>query len=256
MSDKSLRILLDKLPTTDALIQGLERLGIFVDGPEGNLVDSAVMRGLGIDASSRNGLEDRVHPDDRDAFASLRLGEEEARATAEYRVSDAQGQWRWLRTRVVWVKEGEWPYTIGIDEDVTERRRAEDSSRMELEEAERRFDFAESMRAAELVASASPDLGSTIAAVLKQARLSIPFISASVFAKSGPELRFVGSYPEPAQDAEKAMARNSARLEEAIEARSPVILREGSLERIGVPLIFNLDSRAFIPRQGPQHRAR
>lgn len=239
MSDKTLRASVNELPVIDALIDGLERLGVFVSGPEGSVIESAVMRELGLDASSRDSLEDRVHPDDREAYDSLhqRSGEG-AQATAEYRVSDAHGQWRWLRSRLVSVREGGGTYSIGIDEDVTERRLAEDSSRIELDEAERRFDFAESMRAVELVASASPDLGSTIAAVLKQARLSIPFASASVFATGGPELRLVGSYPESAHDAEKAPKRNSECLKEAIDTRSPIIRREGEFEWIGVPLIF------------------
>jgi diguanylate cyclase (GGDEF)-like protein len=231
--------MLDKILPNDALIEGLERLGIFVAGPEGSLVESAVMRELGLDASNRGSLEDRVHPDDREAYDSLcRRSEEGAQATAEYRVSDACGRWRWLHSRLLSVRAGDGTYSIGIDEDVTERRSAEDSSRVDLEEAEHRFDFAESMRAVELVASASPDLGSTIAAVLKQARLSIPFASASVFATGGPELKLVGSYPESAQDAEKAPIRDSACLEEAIETRSPIIRREGELEWIDVPLVF------------------
>jgi diguanylate cyclase (GGDEF)-like protein len=257
MPDKSFHSFMEEFPTTDAWLEGLERLGVFVARSEGRIVEGEAVRGLGIDASRHVELEGRVHPEDLEAFSSLRRAAE-APGIAEYRVSDAQGQWRWLRSRFVSVEAGNGAFVLGIEEDVTERRRVEDRARMELEEAERRFDVAESMRAAELVASASPDLGSTIAAVLKQARLSIPFASASVFARSGAALARIGGYSESGRDPAEDLGEISARLEEAIAARSPIILQEGGRSRIGVPLIFKgkaLGGLEFdLPADGERER--
>jgi len=209
------------------------------------VVDAATMRGLAelgvfvVDAARDGGWAearrcDLVHPEDRPAAAALGDTKLGCAAAAEYRVA-AGGSWRWVSTRVVAVESRGRALVVGVDEDVTARRELEARLLAAAEEAERRFDLSESMRAADLVASAAPDLGATIAAVLGQARMSIPFSSARVYAETEVGLKPVGAFPEgEAREVEPGPGG----IEGVAESRSPLVARAPGSTWIGVPLIL------------------
>jgi diguanylate cyclase (GGDEF)-like protein/PAS domain S-box-containing protein len=230
----------------------LKRMGIFFLDTDGRReCHRLVMEKLGLAGLRAGGdnIADHVHPEDKEAFRSLRLAAaEEGEKSAEYRIRSAGGEWRWIRTRIVSVKAGKEAAVVsfGIDEDITERKLTELELRSELEEAERRYDLAESMRIAELVASASPDLASTVSAVLNQAKLSIPFVSASAYSKQETGLELVGSSPDREGDSTSPEA--SGQLWEVIDSRGPVFIddtsglsrapRGSSCSWLAVPLIL------------------
>lgn len=210
----------------DAGLDGLKKLGLFVVRPAGN------------EGWTRARPDGRLHSDDRQAFRDLGKAKPGGAAMAlEYRTK-VGGEWRWIRTRVAAVESDSGSFIVGVDEDVTERRTAEARLGAELEEAERRFDLSESIRTAELVASASPDIGSTVAAVLGQAKLSIPFSYARVYANSGEELRIMGGFPEEEAECREAEGSVPERVRKVVESRSPLVIHEECSLWIGVPLIF------------------
>jgi diguanylate cyclase (GGDEF)-like protein/PAS domain S-box-containing protein len=254
----------------DEFLEILERVGIsLLDGEDGLESIGPIMERLGLSPSMTDGesLESRVHPEDRKTFRSLRLvSAKEGERSAEYRVRSVSGEWRWMRSRIISVKGNEEAaaVSIRIDEDITGRKREEQELRSELQEAERRYDLAESMRIAELVASASPDLASTVSAVLNQARLNIPFVSASAYSKQETGLETVGSFPD--REGAPIKPEPSSRLWEVISSRSPLFIddasglprtpREVDCSWLAVPLVLRGEALGALEFWIPANDAR
>jgi PAS domain S-box-containing protein len=93
-------------------------------------------------AAGAKDLWSAVHPEDRERLRAGTPGRRERDCTFEYRVTAAQGEVRWVRTRSTPVRDpnGEVRRIVWITEDITDRVRAEEALR--LHEEERRF-FAE-----------------------------------------------------------------------------------------------------------------
>ena len=99
---------------------------------------------LGWDTTGRGWVE-RTHPDDEEAvraqFIAGMKGEEE-RFSAEYRLKDDAGNWRWVHTMGVFQcgPDGKAVRMIGSTADITDRKQAEEELRKLNEELELRVE--------------------------------------------------------------------------------------------------------------------
>jgi PAS domain S-box-containing protein len=123
------------------------------------------------------GWLDTVHPDDREGLAELwrQSVAEKSVVNVEYRIRHVSGEWRWTAVRAVPIlnPDGSMHGWVGMNADVTERKRAEEErllllasergARSEAEEANRSKD--------EFLATVSHELRSPLNAILGWARL-------------------------------------------------------------------------------------
>lgn len=223
MAEASLSKPLSNPIVNSSFAASLERLGCFIK-PLAELFSALDL--------------DQVHPEDRSKLLAIQEAPlEGAPLLIEFRSKSDAGSWRWQRLRAVGQLEQGKLLVVGIHEDITESMEKSQTICADLDEAARRFDLAESVRAAELLASAAPDLGSMIQSVLSQASLCIPYSSAAVYAKKGSSLEFAGGSPDhlPGETLGEPVKH---RLEEAIQARSPIASREAGTGRLCLPLVF------------------
>jgi len=194
----------EKFNEDGKLIECLKGLGFFaLDIESGWSQRSAVMEELGHDPLrlSAEAFEALIHSKDRARMRSLRLrirsgGTDEFSAT--YRILSARGDWHWIKSRGIALKrtpEGAISRLIGVEEDITADKKAEEDLQSEIVEADQQFGLAEALRAAGLAATASLDVSATITNVLQQAQPFIPFRMAVVYAYSADALDLVGNYP-------------------------------------------------------------
>ena len=131
-SERRFRILADELP---AMIWG--------GAPDGRaiLLNKTYCEFFGRSEAELlgGGWYDLIHPDDRDEFfriMELRL-RDHAPVVCQVRMRRADGAWRWIETSARHVGDGVFGY-VGMNQDVTERKAAEEALRASHRELQRR----------------------------------------------------------------------------------------------------------------------
>jgi diguanylate cyclase (GGDEF)-like protein/PAS domain S-box-containing protein len=204
MAKDGMLLFLEKLTENDRLVEGFREIGLFaMDNESGWSQRSTVMERLGCDhlQLGTEAFEALMHSKDRERCRLLWLMTQRGDTdefSAVYRIVNAQGEWHWVKSRGFVLRrtsEGGIALFVGIDEDITADKEAEEDLRSQIVESDQRFGLTEALRAAGLAATASLDIAATIANVLQQAQLYIPFRRAAVYAHSAGGLDLIGIYP-------------------------------------------------------------
>ncbi len=179
---------------TDVIVTKLRQLGLFIQDLEHHRVyPNALWSAWGYSEEDMvfGNFINFVHPEDRE---KVRRAVEDLNTTAEpynsvlFRIKTAQGQWRWVYSTSLTVTrdaQGNLLQYIGFDYDLTEQMEAR-------ERAEHLAREAETLSSAAAIINSQLDLTHTIVAILEQAKLVLPFSSASVQLLKGDVLEIVG----------------------------------------------------------------
>ena len=166
LRDSEQRYMLASQATRDALFDwNLEKNEIYFP------TDERESLGLLSWDGSPEGWSERVHPDDQELFREhsvAALKGEEERFSAEYRLRDDDGEWRWVHTRGVFKRgaDGRALRMIGSTADITERVQAEQMLTQAKEDAE-----AATQAKSDFVAVISHEVRTPMNGVLGMARL-------------------------------------------------------------------------------------
>jgi diguanylate cyclase (GGDEF)-like protein/PAS domain S-box-containing protein len=231
-----MHLFFEKLIGSDDLVERVRALGFFaLDHECGWAQCSPVMEALGRDPQKLgiNAFEALVHSEDRERYRSLWQMTERGDTdtfSAEFRILSIQGEWHWIKSRGIVLRrgpEGGIALFIGIDEDITADKKTEEELQTQVTDAYQRFGLAEALRAAGLAASASIDISATIAQVLQQAQLCIPFHWAAVYSSSpSGELDFIEMYPHDESEIGPPIHGPSSPIWEVVNTKSPRLIDE------------------------------
>lgn len=187
-----------------------------------------------------------IHPDDqkeyREQWRRLTEGKEDT-FHFEYRIqSKRDGEWCWVQSHGVVLKRERGAVVTfgGLDQDLTERKKAEAIIQQQFVDLERVFHQAESLRVASLLTHTSIDLDENIELVLTLAKNLIPFDRATVSQLVCGELRERWSAGEAA--AAHDVAPSNQAVWAVLETRTPSLhcdedQASGFGSWLGIPLI-------------------
>jgi diguanylate cyclase (GGDEF)-like protein/PAS domain S-box-containing protein len=236
MSKEPLFVFLEKIAGAGGrLIERVRDIGLFaLDYESGWTRWSIVMERLGHDPQKIGieAFEALIHSEDRERYRALWLEVERGGTddfSAVYRLPNAQGEWRWVKSRGVVLRrtpKGAIALFLGVDEDITAEKRATEDLNSQIIEADQRFGLAEALRAAGLAAAASLDISTTIVNILQQAQLCIPFHQAAVYAHSAGDLDLVGVFPRDRAAIDPPAHGPSSPIWEVVGTKSPIFIDE------------------------------
>lgn len=192
-------------------------------------------------------FESSVHPDDlpayRVAVGRLLTGDAES-LSLEYRRRASDGRWFWTEScvRVLTRKaSGGVGIYADLQRDIEYRKAETNSLRERLEEEERRYALAETLRSVSLASSTQHDAEKTVEDILEEAREFIPFESAEVHAIEEGRFIRIGAYP-PGGPPQAGLDMDEPRKRVAASLKPIVQDADGNSDLrsswMGVPLIL------------------
>lgn len=183
---------------------------------------------------ARTELSEEIADHDMDGFFEL-----------EYRVKTAWGQWRWVLNRGIIVSRDEHGVPsqyLGIDIDITDRKKAEEELKLQQEAAEQRALEAETLRIVGAVIASNLENTETLRRILEQAAIVVPFEHACIYRLEGAHLELIRSSGGRQSNGESSVKARDARIPRSGSSPHAQVLREEQ------PIIFNRVHELF-PRR-------
>jgi PAS domain S-box-containing protein len=198
-----------------------------------------------------NSWLEAIHPDDRERVETVYKRSPNA-LDLEYRIVRPDGNQRWLRARTFEVRDesGAAVRVVGIAEDITDRKRAEDEIRRNLERIR-------ALHEIDLAISSTLDLQTILDVLLEKVQIFLPIAAASVVRLMNPATgdleQFAYRGDERAEWLTQLTNSRNRRARRIIETREPLWVRNlaqgplaartdffrshGLVSYLGVPLV-------------------
>ena len=230
--------------TNRSVMDALADLGVFRKNySTGENHPNAVWQMVGHDPSRMTGdawLE-LVHPDDQHLLlqeATKGTVKESAGSAREYRIRDSAGRWRWLLSNgrvATWTENNEPEWFVGVDHEITHRKRLEEQLANAKDAGLRRAEEAETLLTAAAAVTSTLDRDHAISRVLEQARRVVPYERAAVLLVDSDLIHMVGA--DGFNGANSALPNNVPMDSEPVNCRvlSGAILHSRSAEEVGFP---------------------